>query len=277
MIPQFQDLKYFLVIAETGNLSRASERLGVGQPTLSQAVKRLEDASSVPLLIRQKRGVELTRAGEMLKTRAAELISSWQFIMNEVKGSETLPQGHLIIGAHPSVAQYSFGKFLPRFLKDNDLISISLVHGLSREVLEGVVSGKVDFGLVINPRPHPDLVLRKLAEDKVGFYQGKTETPDVLICDPSMLQSQSLMKKTKGKIEFRRQISTSNLEVAANLVASGCGIGLLPERVAARFDLKLVSSKLPVFSDELYLCYRQDRQKSVASKVFIQAVLKAQI
>ena len=277
MIPQFQDLKYFLTIAETGNLSRASERLGVGQPTLSQAMKRLEDISGVPLLIRQKRGVELTRAGEVLKSRAAELLNSWQYLVNEVKEAETLPRGHLLIGAHVSVALYSFDRFLPELLEKNELIEISITHGLSREILESVVSGKLDFVLVINPRPHPDLVLKKLAEDKVGFWHVKGGREDVLISDPSLLQTQSLLKKAKDKVQFKRQIPTSSLEVAANLVASGAGIGLLPERVAARHGLKAYSDKLPVFADELYLCYRQDRQKSVASKVFIQAALKAKI
>lgn len=277
MIPQFQDLKYFVVISETGNLSRASERLGVGQPTLSQAVRRLEDLAGVPLFIRQKRGMDLTRAGQLLKERAAELIGTWQFTMNEVKAAETLPQGHLTIGAHPSVALYALDKFLPKLLREHPLIEISLTHGLSREILEAVVSSKIDLGFVINPRRHPDLVLKKLADDRVSFWMGKNADQSTLIVEPSLMQSQELLKKTKDKVVFKRQLTTSNLEVAANLTAAGAGVGLLPERVATRFGLKLANDKLPSFNDELYLCYRQDRQKSVASKVVIQAITNAKI
>ncbi|RYZ64762.1 MAG: LysR family transcriptional regulator, partial [Proteobacteria bacterium] len=75
MIPQFIDLKYFLVICETQNFSRASERLGVVQPTLSKAMVRLEDIAGVPLLIRHSSGVRVTRAGEVLRLQAQELVT----------------------------------------------------------------------------------------------------------------------------------------------------------------------------------------------------------
>lgn len=270
------DLKYFLIICETQNFSRASERLGVVQPTLSQAMKRLEDIAGVPLLIRHKSGVRLTRAGEVLKQQAVELINSWQFIMNEVKEAEILPKGHFVIGVHPSVALYSLHKILPNLIAKNEMIEISLLHGLSREILEEVVSSKIDFGLVINARRHPDLVIKKLCEDRVGFWKSVNTNENVLICDPSLSQTQSILKKSKGNFKFSRQLVTSNLEVAAELVAAGVGIGILPQRVALRSGLKPVHES-PWVQDELFLCYRSERQKSLAAKIVIQNILAARI
>src|SRR6185312_480618 len=277
MIPQYTDLTYFIAIAEAKNLSRASERLGVVQPTLSQAVKRLEDATGVPLLIRGKNGVQLTRAGEILKSQAVDLINSWQFLMNDVKEAELFPKGHFVLGAHPSVAIYALGKFLPQLFKDYPMIEVSLVHGLSRELLEDVVSSRIDFGLIMNARRHPDLVLKKICEDKVGFWHaGAHADSSMLISDPSLHQTHQLLKKTKKLHHFQRQTSTSSLEVAAKLTADGVGVGILPERVAKQHSLKPLS-QLPWFFDELFLCYRQDRQKSMASKKLIEAILKAKI
>ncbi len=275
MIPQYFDLKYFMVISETLNLSRASEILGVAQPTLSQAIKRLEEGAGVPLLIRRKTGVQLTRAGETLKQQSAKLVNMWQYLMKEVKEAETLPQGHFIIGAHPSVALYSLGKIFSGLLTEYEMIEISIVHGLSREILEGVVSSKIDFGLVINPRRHLDLVIKELCEDRVGFWKGKNSNTEILICDPALVQSQLLIRKMAAR-PFRRQIATSSLEVAADLVASGVGIGILPSRVALRFALKPCDDTDWVL-DKLCLCYRKERQKSVAARKMIEAILKTRL
>lgn len=275
MIPAFSDLLYFIAIAECQNLSRASERLGVGQPALSQAVKRLENAAGGTLLIRRKTGVELTHAGKILHREAERLTASWRHLMKEVKEVGVLPKGRLQLGVHPSVALYTLKKFLPRLVEGFPLIEIALSHGLSREILEEVVSGSVDLGLVINPRKHPDLVIKKLCEDRVGFWRATDHTKkDVLICDPALGQTLQLLKKSK--IAFRREITTSNLEIAADLAAAGVGIGLLPERVAQRYSLK---PWMPQFflRDELALCYRPERQRGLAAKTVIQAICNTQL
>ena len=72
------ELKYFLEVANTKNLSRASERLGISQPTLSVAIKRLENSIGTELLIRQKRGVALTQAGKQLLIHAKQLLQYWE-------------------------------------------------------------------------------------------------------------------------------------------------------------------------------------------------------
>lgn len=268
------DLKYFLSICETKSLSRASERLGVAQPTLSQALKRLEQVVGAPLVLRKKTGIELTRAGEIFRRRATDLINSWAGITAEAKSSVTAPRGHFVIGAHVSVTLYSAAKFLPSLTREYADLEFDLIHGLSREILEGVVSSKIDFGIVINPRRHPDLVIKRLAMDRVGFWRAAGPTQkDVLFCEPALQQTQYLLRKTGA---FKRHIHSQSLEVVADLVAAGGGIGILPERVATRYNLKPLD-EASWFQDELALCYRKDRQNTVASKLIIAAIMEAKI
>ena len=66
MIDNLTELKYFLEVAKTGNITRASERLGVTQPSLTLALQRLEDKAGVTLLERSRKGSHLTRQGEAL-------------------------------------------------------------------------------------------------------------------------------------------------------------------------------------------------------------------
>jgi len=98
----------------------------------------------------------------------------------------------------------------------------------------------------------------------------------MLVCDPALSQTQQLLKKSQGHLNFARQLVTSNLEVAAELVAAGVGIGVLPQRVALRAGLKPYHGSAWI-QDELFLCYRKERQKSVAAKLVIQTILAAKI
>ncbi|NQW45984.1 MAG: LysR family transcriptional regulator [Deltaproteobacteria bacterium] len=99
--------RYFQEIAHTGNLSRASERLGVGQPGLSLAVKRLEDGLEVKLFLRRNLGLTLTSAGQRLLRESNRPLAAWESVVSETKKSETEMIGRFTLGCHTSVAIYA--------------------------------------------------------------------------------------------------------------------------------------------------------------------------
>ncbi len=269
-MPSPAELSYFLEVASTRNISRAAERLGVSQPTLSLAIRRLEDSIGSSLLIRTKSGVELTKNGHKLMGQARALLESWERLKKGAIDSDESISGVYTIGCHPSVGVYSLG-FLTRLLSDNPGLEVKLVHDLSRKITEQVVSFQVDFGIVVNPVSHPDLVIRNLLSDAVGFWTApiptKTQDPfsgeGVLICDAELLQTQALMKRlASGGAKFARTISSSNLEVIASLVSDGAGVGILPGLVAGRYKGMGLTriSNLPKFEDRIALVYRADAQ-----------------
>src|SRR5688500_618008 len=107
MIPSPSELHYFIEVSNTLNVSRAAERLGISQPTLSLAIQRLENNIGAPLLIRTKSGVKLTHAGQKLVTQARSLIHEWDKIRGDALKDEAEIRGRYTIGCHPSVALYS--------------------------------------------------------------------------------------------------------------------------------------------------------------------------
>jgi len=283
MMPTPSELNYFVEVASTLNISRAAERLGISQPTLSLAIRRLEDAISTPLLIRGKSGVALTRAGQKFLSQARHLLSEWEKLTSEAIRAESHLTGRYILGCHPSVALYTLPHFLPKLLHTYPDVEIKLMHGLSRQVTDDVIGFKVDFGLVVNPVKHPDLVIKILARDEVtlwssprGKAQAEAEAGEgVLICDPDLVQTQSVLKQLASRgMPFRRTITTGNLEVVASLTAASAGLGILPGRVATReshWGLKpLVNA--PRFQDRICLIYRADAHKSAASRLLIKAM-----
>jgi LysR family transcriptional regulator, cell division regulator len=272
MIPQYTDLKYFLAVVETLNVSRASEHVGVVQPTISQALKRLEDIVGVPLFIRRKNGMELTRAGRSLAEESRGLMNNWRFIVDSARDSETQPMGHFKIGAHVTVAWYSAGAILPKLLHEFPKIEVSVVHGTSRELLQQLVVGKIDFGLLINPRRHPDLVIKPLCGDRYTLWYSKDcLNLDVLVVNPDTQQNEKVLSLLKDKRTFSRRIETNSYEVGARLAASGAGVAMLPERAAKPYGLSMWDRNAFV-SDELCLCYRRERQRSEGARVIIEAI-----
>lgn len=285
MMPAPADIRYFIEIAETLNLSRAAERLGIRQPSLTLAVQRLEAAVGAPLLSRSKRGVALTQAGRQFLAHARHLLQLWADVRAATKASAEDVQGAYTIGCHPSVALNTLAAALPPVMARYPKLDIRLTHDLSRKVAEDVISLKADIGIVVNPVPHPDLVIQRLCTDEVTLWtaagtlkpaQDMAGGAAVLICDPELMQSQALLKRLKKSgPAFARTVTSGNLEVIADLTAAGLGIGILPTRVArrARGKLRPVAGA-PLHLDAHCVIYRVE-QRGVKSIQALTAAIKS--
>ena len=281
MMPNSSEIEYFLEVSSTLNISRAAERLGITQPTLSLAMQRLENAVGAPLLLRGKTGVRLTKAGTRFASHARTLIDQWERLRSEALSEESEVRGRFTVGCHPSVAMYSVRGFAAQLLNSHTELEITFHHDLSRKITERVISFETDFGIVVNPVAHPDLRIAQLAEDQVTLWRGpKDYAKDVLICDPDLIQTQSLITKIRkiagsAGFEYRRVVHSSSLEVVAQLVACGAGVGILPSRVAQQRPedkLRPLLVKGPVFEDKICLIYRPDAQKSLAAKTIMRTI-----
>lgn len=284
MLPSPSELHYFIEVSQTLNVSRAAERLGVSQPTLSLAIRRLEHGVGAPLFIRSKSGVRLTRAGQRLAGQARFLVAEWERLQGDAVRGETELRGQYVVGCHPSVALNVGPELMPKLLAANPHLEIQLEHDLSRKITEDVISFKVDFGIVVNPSRHPDLVIQPIGKDVVTLWTTKKPSPlqdldgsGVLICDPDLSQSQTLLRQlTRRGLKFQRTVTSSNLEVICSLVAAKAGVGILPGRVASRTPgNKLVSlPKAPTFNDQHCLIYRADAQRSAAAKSLARSLVE---
>ena len=271
------DLIYFLELTKTKHVSRAAERLGVTQPTLSHCIKRMEKAVGTPLFVRTKKGIELTPAAERLQQNSEELILKWNEVLKSATDEIDQAKGFIRLGSHTAVAQYMLPQVLPSFLKKYEEIQVSLVHGLSRHLTEMIISSQIDVGFVVNPVEHPDLVIKEVLQDRVTFWKSKKENAnnDVLIIEPSLLQTQNLIPKMNKKgLHFKRIVESNSLEVIAQLVQAGAGCAILPERVMKAFcDSTVVQMKdSPEFVDRICLVYQQKFRKLKRGQVFIEHV-----
>lgn len=271
MLPSAAELQYFLELSHSLNFSRASERLGISQPSLSMAVRRLEKTVGTDLFVRHKNGVTLTQAGKQLIVHVRQLIQYWENTKSEALASQLEVQGYFNLGCASTIGIYLVSQFLPDLLESYPKLEIHLKHDLSRKITEKVINLSIDIGIVVNPLRHPDLIIRKLCNDEVTFWvgDGQREIQDihtekaVIICNPALAQTQSLLKKiAKSAINAQRIITSNSLEVIAKLAASGCGIAILPARVVkALYPEQLTRiPNTPSYVDEISLIYRSENR-----------------
>lgn len=281
MLPSPADLAYFLEISNTLNLSRAAERLGISQPSLTISIRRLEESLGADILIRHKRGVHLTQAGKQLLKHARQLLQQWEDMKSETLASAQQIQGHYTLGCHPSLAKYALPYFMPSLVRSFPKLELHLKHDISRKVTEEVISFKLDLAIVVNPVQHPDLVIYKLFDDEVTLWENKKEIKKLthipVICDPELPQPQTILKQLKTRqLVFNRMITSSSLDVIATLTAAGCGVGILPQRVVKSTypDILTRIKGAPVYPDEICIIYRHENRNILSIQTIISAIKK---
>lgn len=278
MLPTLDQLKYFIEVSDTLNISRASERLAISQPSLSVSLKKLEENIGVPLLLRQKNGIQLTRAGKEFAVLSRSMLENWSNIKNATIHSSHELMGTYRIGSHSALGAFTHPLYINEILEENPKLNLKLDHSLSRNITEGVISFHYDFGIVVNPVQHPDLVIRHLANSNVKLWRKNSRLKHldlssgkgILIADTSLSQSKILINKLKKvKLEPERIIEVDDLEVITRLTTNGIGIGIIPETVihqSSRMKIKEYGQKAPIIKDQICLIYRHDTMTIKSSR-----------
>lgn len=95
---EIRQLRHFVAAAEAGNLRKASEKIHISHPALSMSIKNLEDDLGVVLLNKNRRGVQLTGAGEEFLKSANALLQHFDVLRNSIQGSKSNPIGNVRLG-----------------------------------------------------------------------------------------------------------------------------------------------------------------------------------
>lgn len=281
-------LRYFERVAELGSFTAAARELRVSQPSLSVAVRKLEETLGTALLNRGRQGVTLTRAGEILLERARQADRALEAARDELSALETEPRGRFTLGAHESLAAYFLPGFMARFMERYDKIELALWNGNSRDVERAVVERRVDVGLVVNPERHADLVVHELFADRVGFVVSASLERRAgsarallarypLIHVPVLRQTQVLLGAlaTSG-VTPPGQLRCSSMELVKSLALDGVGVGVLPYRVASHGvsagRLVHLGEAMPVFDDVITLVRRYDLPMTAGARALVDGL-----
>ena len=284
-------LRYFREVARLGSMTAAARSLGLSQPTLSVAVRQLEAGLNSTLLQRHRGGVSLTAAGAELLRHVDELFAVLDRATAAIAGLERELVGHFVLGCHESLGAYFLPRLLPGLLRDAPKIALSLHNASSADVLAAVLEREVHLGIVVNPHPHPDLVLVRLFRDAVDFFvrQGSDVQDDLgaalarlragpLIFAGRVQQCSELIGQLAelGAVP-QRLLSCGDFELVKSLALAGVGVGLLPRRIAAyNADglLRRLHAALPAVPDDIVMVYRADLPKTRAVTFVREAITR---
>lgn len=275
-------LRQLQVIAECGTISSAARRLHISQPSLTQSIQRLESHLQTKLLIRDSRGVSVTASGRVLIEAAADVFERLESAERTIRGLEEEDVGEFSVGCHESLGAYFMPDFMRAFLDEAPGIVVTLWNGPSSRVRQAVVDRTVDFGLVVNPEPHPDLVMVELYHDGVEAYvSAEEQVPGSelearvrvrrgpLIYAGRVQQCRDIIARfvSLGCMPERR-LECGDLAMVKSLAMVGLGVALLPRRVAqqgTRGRLVRLHPKLPGYPDTIQLLYRSDFHRTRAA------------
>jgi DNA-binding transcriptional LysR family regulator len=266
-----KEVGYFLTIAETLNVSKAAEILGIQQSGLSRALHRLEDDMGQNLFSRKNNGLVFTVAGIAFLKAIKNTKTNWEDNFKALLSSSDEPMGLIKIGLHPSFGQ----NYLPKIISDLNKIfpSVELeIHSLpSLTVVRKLMAQELDFGLVASPLKQPDLIAKTIGEDYLATYQKDLSViPKYVLFNPETLMSNSMLRKVSGL----KKIAIDDYELLAKSAITQYQLALLPQSVAQNYsELKQVSGILA--KTKISLICQKDKQKSLAYKKIWDVILNS--
>ena len=144
---ELRQLRYFVAVAEEGNISRAAKRIFLTQPALSRQIKVLEDEIGQCLLERQAHSVRLTPVGEALLREARELLQHAEQVLERVR---VAGRGlRLRAGYAPSLAAGMLSAAVENFTQTHPNARVELFDLSTKEMLAGLESGQLDVALSV--------------------------------------------------------------------------------------------------------------------------------
>ncbi|MFJ5271862.1 LysR family transcriptional regulator [Streptomyces sp. NPDC088358] len=275
---QFQQLQYFVAVAETRHFTRAAELVHVAQPSLSQQIRSLERELGADLFLRARGNITLTDAGEALLPLARRILADADTARHEVQELAQLRSGRVRLGATPSVCTGLLPDVLRAFHDRYPGIRLLIEEGGSHDLVRELARGALDLALVVLPLPTPSPALTTvelLREDLVVVSSPKSPAPGrgrtVRIPD---LEGERMVMFRHGYdlreltvaacraegFEPDFAVEGGEMDAVLGFVRSGLGLAVVPRMVATRSGrgLRVTPLAPPGLHRTIALAHRSD-------------------
>lgn len=279
-------LRALVEVVRQGGFSQAAKVIYATQPTVSKAVRQLEDELGMPLLDRHAQPLRLTEAGEIVYRRALTMLAERDDLYAELDELKGLKRGVLRLGLPPLGSSSLFAPMFARFRSRYPQIEISLVEHGSRRLEEMVMAGDIELAASLKPVPdHVDWqpVAReplvallpadhpKARAESVGLHELR-ESPFILFETGFALNR--IIHDACQRAGFAPAIAarSGQIDFIVALVAAGLGVAFLP-RITARDDLHAGVCRVPLRDPgtdwEMVLVWRRGGYLSHAAQAWL--------
>ena len=286
-------LRTFMVIVEQRGITKSAAYLGLTQPTLSSALKRLEETVEQKLIERSAAHFKVTAAGEMLYKECSSIFGAVSQIPGLLTGAIDVVGGHVSLALTSHVVSHQLDELLRQFADAHSAVTFSLAVVESETVVERIRANRATLGLCLLREPHADLRCEILYRQAFGLYCG----PNHRLFGRKEIELEELKGETS--VAFQTEVESGPLyqvrdlrerlaldpmvrAVSANLpelrrmVVIGVGIGALPVHIARRDVDAGLLWQLPPFDGlpmaDMYLVSNPMRSLSPGEARLLDAV-----
>jgi len=268
------------------HFTRAAEKLGISQPTLSHQIKVLENEVGFPLFNRIGKKIELTKVGEIVRNEALNIRGSLNRISSQIEVLKNIEVGELNIAVLPGEITDLTSTLCIRF---NQLYpNIKVFLETTDQVEKAILENRADFGIGFHMSQNNLLQVTELYEEEFYLisnkrYEEQSVTfssilEDPLILFPSMHQCRKLIDKTSYEMgyQFEPIVETSSIQSILSLVRSGVGRSIVSRTLYEFYDTKdLFYQKIekPTLNSQVFLAMKKGGFINFAARQYIKLLL----
>lgn len=221
-----RDLEYVLAVQQQGGIGRAAEALGISQPALTKAVRRVEEEVGLPLFERTARGVRPTDAGAAFLERGRRMRLEFDDALKEMRALRGGELGLLRLGYSPSIPYPVILGCCQRLMRERPAARLRLARRLARELMDMLAAGELDLAIAPVPRQRADLVvvselfhdtLTVVADAAHPLQRKRRVTLADLVDQPWLLPGPHIVLRQQVEAAFRqRGLPAPDLRIEAD-------------------------------------------------------------
>jgi LysR family nitrogen assimilation transcriptional regulator len=247
-----RDLRYFVHIAELGNITRAAQQLRVAQPSLTRHIQNLEADLGVAVFTRVNRGVQLTEAGRRLLDRASRILRDVDLTRREVGAQRDVPSGRIALGIPPTLCPVLLPALIARMRRDYPAVDLEIAPAGSMVLPEWLRAGRLDLAVMTEITPSRLLVTTPLVREEMVLVSAPTSGDRTSIGVAKLLNtpvivSEAIRTITNGLLaplgaSLKVEMVLNSLETIRLMVQEGTCSTILPYSITRRDHMmKLVA------------------------------------
>jgi LysR family nitrogen assimilation transcriptional regulator len=289
---ELRQLRYFVAVAEARSFTAAAHLLHVSQPALGMQIRKLEDELGLVLFFRHSRGVALTEGGRVLLDRARRILLDVEETHQALTDLSGPARGNVALGVTPSVGRVLVPDLLDRCRDELPGIRISVLEGMSEEVMKAAAEDRLDLAFSYNPDAVPGLDCTPLLTEDLyligardgGAPGGGTvpfaEVPRYPLILPSRPHGvRVLLENTAAAVGLALDVSLEidSITMEREMIERALGFTVLPIGVVHEevgkgrlFARKIID---PAIERTLYLAAPKRRPRSRAIEAVFQLIL----
>lgn len=284
-------LRLLVSVVDLGSLTLGAKEFGISLAAASKRISELEAHVGQSLLVRGKKGVVPSPAGQAMYRHTVELIGRLAQLSHAMEDFQGGARGHLRIWANPS----AFAHFLPQMVslmaRHYPQIRIELEDVLSHEAVRSVISGGAELGVIAENTPAEGLHTLLCEEDELVLiappghpllHDRAVKLSEVLEHElVGMNMSTSLMRQINGQASLsgqsaRLRVQVRGFDTMCKMVAAGVGVAIMPHLsalpLAPALGLGLQRIEGEWTQRRLYLALRDPNQMSAAARAFVSLI-----